>query len=110
LCHDEIKQSDRIRMGIIGVPGKMRTVRSLLTFLSRFANAIEELVIITDDVDPFSKDNMKNSPPPDLTSKSLATSMRNCRLSMSSISTPSPGSAMIMRSWASATSSTSIHP
>jgi aspartate carbamoyltransferase catalytic subunit len=37
---------DRIRIGIIGVPGRMRTVRSLLILLSSFSSAIEEVVII----------------------------------------------------------------
>lgn len=54
LCLDDVKDADRIRMGIIGVPGRMRTVRSLLTFLSLFANAIDEVVIITDEKDPYS--------------------------------------------------------
>jgi aspartate carbamoyltransferase catalytic subunit len=54
LCRDEVDEADRIRIGIIGVPGRMRTVRSLLTFLSLFANAIKEVVIITDEKDPYS--------------------------------------------------------
>ncbi len=37
-----------IRIGIIGVPSRMRTVRSLLTMLSRFSASIEEVVIIHD--------------------------------------------------------------
>lgn len=43
-----------IRMGIVGVPGRMRTVRSLLLLLSLFASAFEEIVIITDEEEPFS--------------------------------------------------------
>jgi aspartate carbamoyltransferase catalytic subunit len=39
---------DKIRIGIVGVPSRMRTVRSLLTLLSRFSNAIEEVVIVHD--------------------------------------------------------------
>jgi aspartate carbamoyltransferase catalytic subunit len=42
------------RIGIIGVPSRMRTVRSLLILLSRFAEGIERVVIVTDDDDPFS--------------------------------------------------------
>ncbi len=38
----------RIRIGIIGVPGRMRTVRSLLLFLSLFSSSIAEVVIICD--------------------------------------------------------------
>lgn len=37
----------RIRIGVIGVPARMRTVRSLLILLSRFANAISEVVIVS---------------------------------------------------------------
>ena len=54
LCLEDIKETDRIHMGIIGVPGKMRTVRSLLSFLSLFAKSVKEVVIITDEDEPFS--------------------------------------------------------
>jgi aspartate carbamoyltransferase catalytic subunit len=37
-----------IRIGIIGVPSRMRTVRSLLTTMSRFSYAFEEVVVIHD--------------------------------------------------------------
>lgn len=39
---------NKIRIGVVGVPSRMRTVRSLLTLLSRFSNAVEEVVIIHD--------------------------------------------------------------
>jgi len=38
----------KIKIGVIGVPGKMRTVRSFLKCLSIFPQAIDELVIIHD--------------------------------------------------------------
>lgn len=41
--------SAKIKIGVIGVPGKMRTVRSLLKCLAVFANIVSELVIIHDD-------------------------------------------------------------
>jgi aspartate carbamoyltransferase catalytic subunit len=41
--------SCRVRIGIIGVPSRMRTVRSLLIFLTLFAKGIDEVVIIADD-------------------------------------------------------------
>lgn len=47
---------DAPRIGIIGVPARMRTVRSLLIMLSRFSKAIEEVVVITDADEPFSPD------------------------------------------------------
>ena len=54
LCRPEaVPAADRIRVGIIGVPGRMRTVRSLLTLLSRFAEGIAEVVIVTDAPEPF---------------------------------------------------------
>jgi len=55
LCLPDIDEEQRIRIGIVGVPGRMRTVRSLLTLLALFANAIKEIVIISDEKRPFSK-------------------------------------------------------
>lgn len=43
----------RIRIGIIGVPGRMRTVRSLLILLSQFSGAIDEVVVIGDAEEMF---------------------------------------------------------
>jgi len=48
------RNSATLRMGIIGVPGKMRTVRSLLLMLANFPNAFREITIISDDMEPFS--------------------------------------------------------
>jgi aspartate carbamoyltransferase catalytic subunit len=39
----------RMRIGIIGVPSRMRTVRSLLIYLALFAKGIDEVVIIADN-------------------------------------------------------------
>jgi aspartate carbamoyltransferase catalytic subunit len=36
----EVPEEKRITVGIIGVPGRMRTVRSLLLFLSLFSHVI----------------------------------------------------------------------
>ena len=54
LCTSDIDPTQRIHIGIIGVPGRMRTVRSLLTLLALFANAIKEVVLISDEDQPFS--------------------------------------------------------
>lgn len=43
----------RARVGIIGMPSRMRTVRSLLLMLSLYAPGIEEVVIICDEASPF---------------------------------------------------------
>ena len=42
-----------IRLGVIGVPGRMRTVRSLLLLLANFADALDEIVVISDEDEPF---------------------------------------------------------
>lgn len=52
MCHPD-SQHKPVKMGIIGVPSRMRTVRSLLLFLSLFADAFQEIVIISDKDDPF---------------------------------------------------------
>jgi aspartate carbamoyltransferase catalytic subunit len=44
-----------IRFGIIGVPGRMRTVRSLLLLLANFAYALDEIVVVSDQDEPFAK-------------------------------------------------------
>lgn len=56
--HPELAQeapSDKVRIGIVGVPGRMRTVRSLLLFLRLFARGIEEVVLISDVDQPFNE-------------------------------------------------------
>lgn len=55
LCAQQVEEKDKVRIGIIGVPDRMRTVRSLLSFLSLFSSAIHEVVIISDKDDPFSQ-------------------------------------------------------
>jgi aspartate carbamoyltransferase catalytic subunit len=54
LLQTRVAEQDRIRIGIIGVPGEMRTVRSLLLFLSLVPQAIEEVVVICNSDDAFS--------------------------------------------------------
>jgi len=44
-----------VRIGVIGVPERMRTVRSLLIFLAGFAENIRELVVVSDEDEPFSE-------------------------------------------------------
>lgn len=50
---EKMSPEDGIRIGIIGVPGRMRTIRSLLIFLGSFASGIDEVVIITEEESPF---------------------------------------------------------
>lgn len=51
LLASEVPEHKRIRIGVIGVPGRMRTVRSLLKSLAVFHQAIAEVVIIHDGSD-----------------------------------------------------------
>ena len=46
LAMEEVSPNDRIRIGIIGLPSRMRTVRSLLRILSKFPQILEEVVVI----------------------------------------------------------------
>ncbi len=55
LCMPDIDDEQRIRIGIIGVPARMRTVRSLLILLSLFAPALSEVVLISDEETPFAQ-------------------------------------------------------
>ena len=52
---DSVPDEEKIRIGIIGIPGRMRTIRSLLLFLSLFATGIKEVVIISDNGEVFSE-------------------------------------------------------
>ena len=40
LAATNVAESDRIRIGIIGIPSRMRTVRSLLRILSKFPGIV----------------------------------------------------------------------
>lgn len=46
LAAPNVAESDRIRIGIIGIPSRMRTVRSLLRILAKFPGMVEEVVVI----------------------------------------------------------------
>jgi aspartate carbamoyltransferase catalytic subunit len=54
LLLDKVPDDRKITVGIIGNPGRMRTVRSLLIFLTRISNVIREVVIISNTREPFS--------------------------------------------------------
>ena len=49
MINKEVAASDRIRVGIIGVPHRMRTVRSLLKIFSMFPQAFEEILIFSNE-------------------------------------------------------------
>jgi aspartate carbamoyltransferase catalytic subunit len=44
-----------LRLGVIGVPAKMRTVRSLLLLVKNFPQVFDEVVVISDHPEPFSE-------------------------------------------------------
>jgi aspartate carbamoyltransferase catalytic subunit len=55
LATPELMQPEqKIKIGIVGIPGRMRTIRSLMMFLSCFSQGIDEAIIISDQADPFS--------------------------------------------------------
>ncbi|MCC5880764.1 MAG: aspartate carbamoyltransferase, partial [Idiomarina sp.] len=51
LLADDVPVEKKIRIGVIGVPSRMRTVRSLLKILAMFDQAVAEVVIIHDGTD-----------------------------------------------------------
>ncbi len=55
LMDDQVPAEKRVKIGIVGVPDRMRTVRSLLLFLGLFSNGIDEVVVITDADDVFAE-------------------------------------------------------
>ena len=59
LIEAEVAAQERIKIGIIGVPNKMRTVRSLLILLALFPQAINEVVIISDQAHPFDEGQLE---------------------------------------------------
>lgn len=50
----------KIRMGVVGVPSQMRTVRSLLYLLALFPQAFEEIVVVCDQDNPFTPEQKQN--------------------------------------------------
>jgi aspartate carbamoyltransferase catalytic subunit len=55
LMMDTINDDQKVTIGIIGNPSRMRTVRSLLLFLSRISQAIKEVVIVSNSPDSFNE-------------------------------------------------------
>ncbi|MDH5326036.1 MAG: aspartate carbamoyltransferase [Gammaproteobacteria bacterium] len=53
LVNREVESGDKIKMGIIGVPKNMRTIRSLLYLLSLFPSSFSEIVVICHEKDVF---------------------------------------------------------
>jgi aspartate carbamoyltransferase catalytic subunit len=52
--------NDSLTLGVIGVPSKMRTVRSLLFLCANFPNVFSEVVIVTDESAPFDEGQLED--------------------------------------------------
>lgn len=59
LIEYELKPTEKVRIGIIGLPSRMRTVRSLLLFLSLFPESWDEVVIISNAPEIFSEGQLE---------------------------------------------------
>ncbi|TVP86843.1 MAG: aspartate carbamoyltransferase [Thioalkalivibrio sp.] len=59
LLQGPMPEGERIRVGIIGVPSRMRTVRSLLLLLACFPEAVEEVVIVSNEAENFDEGQRK---------------------------------------------------
>jgi aspartate carbamoyltransferase catalytic subunit len=55
LMLDVVPDKAKVTIGIIGNPGRMRTVRSLLLLLARFSQAFHEVVVICNSHESFSE-------------------------------------------------------
>lgn len=66
MAQPDRQEHEPVRIAVIGVPGRMRTIRSLLLLLAHFVTAIREVVIITDEDQPFSEGQLE-----ELTEKGL---------------------------------------
>jgi aspartate carbamoyltransferase catalytic subunit len=60
LMDENVPQDRRVKIGVVGIPSTMRTVRSLLYLLALFPNSFEEVVVICADGDVFAKDQKEN--------------------------------------------------
>jgi aspartate carbamoyltransferase catalytic subunit len=60
LIAGDVKPEDRVTIGVVGVPGRMRTVRSLLTLLSLFSDAIKEVIVVSSVSDVFSEGQLEH--------------------------------------------------
>jgi aspartate carbamoyltransferase catalytic subunit len=57
LVEKDISEQARIRIGVVGIPSRMRTVRSLLRIFTKFPQMIQELVLFHEPgIDPHAAD------------------------------------------------------
>lgn len=60
LMDSDIAPAKRARIGIIGVPATMRTVRSLLYMLALFNNSFEDVVVLCTEDEVFAPNQLEN--------------------------------------------------
>lgn len=53
LTRADLPEEKKIRIGIIGTPNRMRTVRSLMTLLAKFPAMLKEIVVVNHRLDVF---------------------------------------------------------
>ena len=75
-----VMDNQKVRIGIIGVPNKMRTVRSLLKLLAHFSDFIKDIIIIHSEdndqiFDEGQKDQLEEAGVPIFVSKNLDESL-----------------------------------
>jgi len=64
LITGDVPETNKINVCIVGVPGRMRTVRSLLYFMAMFVDAIDEVIIVCNQEEPFApgqRQDLENS-------------------------------------------------
>jgi aspartate carbamoyltransferase catalytic subunit len=61
LMDENVPEQQKVKIGVIGVPSRMRTVRSLLYLLSLFPGSFSEVVVICDDEgEVFAENQLEN--------------------------------------------------
>lgn len=56
LAREEIPESDRVHLGIVGTPGSMRSVKSFLALSLLFTGVIRKITIVSEMMDPVGLD------------------------------------------------------
>ena len=54
------RKMKKVKIGVIGVPSRMRTVRSLLYLFSLFPGSFHEVVVICDESEVFAENQLEN--------------------------------------------------
>jgi len=60
LMDENVADNQKVKIGVIGVPSRMRTVRSLLYLFSLFPGSFHEVVVICDESEVFAENQLEN--------------------------------------------------